>query len=111
MTEGERWARDALASLRAARFRPTAVAAFLVASQRRANETRARRAGLARQARAWSAIGAAAWAVPAAVGVQPLRGRAGPGLAWWGLTSLMLDWHLGMVETEEGEPRALGAAP
>jgi phosphatidylglycerophosphate synthase len=110
VTEGERWARDALASLRAGRFRPTAVAQFLLASQRRANETRARRPGLARQARAWTAIGAAAWAVPAALGAQPLRRRAGAGLAWWGLTSLMLDWHLGMVETEEGEPRALGAA-
>ncbi len=110
MTEGERWARDALASLRADRFGPAAIAAFLAASQRRANEIRAQRPALARQARAWSALGAAAWAMPAALGVQPVRRRAAPGLAWWALTSLMLDWHLGMVETEEGEPRALGAA-
>ena len=104
MTEGERWARDALADLRGARFAPAAVARFLVASQRRANANRARRPALARQARAWTAAGAAAWALP------PLRRRAPTGLAWWGLTALMLDWHLGMVETAEGEPRPLGPA-
>ena len=37
-------------------------------------------------------------------------GRSPRGLAWWGLTALMLDWHLGMVETESGEPRPLGPA-
>ncbi len=109
MTEGERWARDALAELRAARFTPAAIARFLGASHRRAAATRAARPALARQARAWSAVGAAAWAAPAALGVEPLRRRVVPGLTWWGLTALMLDWHLGMVETEEGEPRPLGA--
>jgi phosphatidylglycerophosphate synthase len=110
VTEGERWARDALAELRAARFEPAAVGRFLAASRRRAAETRAARPAVARQARRWSAVGAAAWAAPAALGVQPLRRRAVPGLAWWGLTALMLDWHLGMVETEDGEPRPLGPA-
>lgn len=31
-------------------------------------------------------------------------------LRWWGAVGLMLDWHLGMAETEGGEPRPLGAA-
>ncbi len=78
-----------------------AFARFLVASHRRAAENRARRPELAAQARRWSAVGAAAWLVV---------GRSPRGLAWWGLTVLMLDWHLGMVETESGEPRPLGPA-
>ena len=32
------------------------------------------------------------------------------GLAWWAAVALMLDWHLGMVETEDGRPRPLGPA-
>jgi len=36
-------------------------------------------------------------------------GRPGA-LRWWGAVGLMLDWHLGMAETEDGEPRPLGAA-
>ena len=110
MTDGERWAREALAELRAAHFTPAAVLRFLVASQRRANATRARRPALARQARAWTLVGTTAWVVPAALRVQPLRRRMRAGLAWWGLTALMLDWHLGMVESEDGEPRPLSAA-
>ena len=31
-------------------------------------------------------------------------------LTWWAATALMLDWHLGMFETEDGRPRNLGAA-
>jgi phosphatidylglycerophosphate synthase len=31
-------------------------------------------------------------------------------LAWWALTCLMLDWHLGMFETDDGRPRPLGPA-
>ncbi len=34
----------------------------------------------------------------------------GGGLAGWAITALMLDWHLGMVETEDGRRRALGPA-
>ena len=110
MTEGERWARDALAELRARDFAPAAVTQFLVASHRRARSTRAQRPELTKQARRWSLAGAAAWTVPAALNLQPLRRRSRQGLAWWALTALMLDWHLGMVETEDGEPRALGSA-
>jgi phosphatidylglycerophosphate synthase len=99
-TEGERWTREQLALLLDARFRPRAVAGFLAASQRRANDVRAARPELARQARAWSAAGAAAYVA---------TGHARD-LRWWAAVALMLDWHLGMLETPEGEPRPLGAA-
>jgi len=101
MTEGEVWAREALDSLRAEGVGPAAIARFLVASQRRADRNRVARPELAEQARHWTAFGAAAWL---------LVGRSARGLAWWGFTALMLDWHLGMVETESGSPRRLGPA-
>jgi CDP-alcohol phosphatidyltransferase-like enzyme len=110
LTEGERWARDELERLLAARFSPPAVARFLVASQRRAGEVRAARPELARRAWGWVALGGAAWVLLALAGVRPFRRRARAGLAWWALTAVMLDWHLGMVETEDGRPRQLGAA-
>jgi hypothetical protein len=71
MTEGERWAREALAELRERRSLPR----FLMASHRRAAATRARRPRLARQARAWSAAGAVAWTL------RPFRPHAPAGLA------------------------------
>jgi len=40
--------------------------------------------------------------------VAPVRPRTA--LAWWAATALMLDWHLGMFETEDGRPRDLSAA-
>jgi phosphatidylglycerophosphate synthase len=100
LTEGETWVREALAELREG----GSLSTFLLASHRRAATTRRQRQRLARQARAWSAAGALAWTLP------PVRSCAGPGLAWWCAVALMLDWHLGMVETEDGEPRMLGAA-
>ncbi|MCA1689388.1 MAG: hypothetical protein LC720_02775, partial [Actinobacteria bacterium] len=42
--------------------------------------------------------------------VEPWRRCWRTGLAWWTLTSAMLDWHLGMFETDGGTPRELGAA-
>ena len=110
LTEGERWAREELAALVAARFSPPAVARFLVASQRRANEVRRARPATARRAWAWSAAGGAAWATLALSGAQPFRRRLRESMAWWALVALMLDWHLGMVETEDGRARTLGAA-
>jgi phosphatidylglycerophosphate synthase len=104
LTDGERWTREQLAALLARRFSPPAVAGFLVASQRRTNAVRRERPALGRQARAWTAAGALAWLAP------PVRRHARAGLAWWALTALMLDWHLGMVETDDGEPRPLGTA-
>jgi hypothetical protein len=101
-TEGERWVRGALSDLRAAGYAPGAVAHFLAASQRRANATRRARPELARQSRRWLAAGAVAYA--------PLRVRRRSALAWWTGAALMVDWHLGMVETEDGLPRRLGPA-
>jgi hypothetical protein len=110
LTEGERWAREELERLKAARFSPGAVARFLGASGARTNAVRRSRPELARQAWEWMAAGGAAWAGLAVAGVQPFRRGARGGLAWWGATAVMLDWHLGMVETEDGRPRPLGAA-
>ena len=93
-----------------ARFSPAAVLRFLASSQRRAAEVGRRRPDLRRQSRCWLAAGAAAWALPAAAGVEPFRSRARGALMWWALTAVMLDWHLGMVETEDGRARPLGPA-
>ena len=60
--------------------------------------------------RAWIAIGASAWAALALAGREPYRRRCATFAAWWTLTWLMLDWHLGMLESEDGEPRNLAAA-
>jgi phosphatidylglycerophosphate synthase len=110
LTEGERWTRERLEELRGAGFTPLAICRFLLAARRRASEQRLARPTLARQARSWTALGALAWLALAAAGRGPFRRRLRSGLTSWGLTGLMLDWHLGMVETEDGRPRRLGAA-
>jgi phosphatidylglycerophosphate synthase len=110
-TDGERWTADQLGALRSARWRPGAQAAFLRAAQARTNSTRRARPALARQARSWILAGAAAW--PLLARLRPggvFRRVQGRGLTWWGLCALMLDWHLGMVETPTGRPVPLGAA-
>lgn len=109
-TEGERWVRDELAELREASFSPRAVGRFLVRSQRRADATRAARPDLARQEAAWLGTGALGYL---ALAVRPRSApRPGPAgaAAWWVACGLMLDWHLGMVETPDGRLRRLGAA-
>jgi phosphatidylglycerophosphate synthase len=83
---------------------------FLAASQRRANAERRARPATARRMRRWVGIGAGAWAAPALAGREPFRRRAGAFAAWWTLSWLMLDWHIGMLETEDGRPRDLGPA-
>jgi hypothetical protein len=110
LTDGERWTRQRLDELRDARFTPLAIGSFLAAARRRASEQRRARPTLARQARAWSAVGALAWLALAASGRGQFRARLSSALVWWGATSLMLSWHLGMVETEDGQPRRLGPA-
>jgi hypothetical protein len=97
LTEGERWAREELERLR---FTPASVARFLAASWRRSAEIRRARPELARRARIWMAVGGVLYVVAG-------RPRA---LAWWAATAGMLDWHLGMFETEDGRPRNLGPA-
>ena len=102
LTEGEQWARAELQRLLDRRFTPPAIAAFLHASQRRSNDVRRRHPERARRAAAWLTLGALAYV--------PARDRARRPAAWWAATALMLDWHLGMFETQQGEPRNLGPA-
>lgn len=109
-TDGERWAHEELRRLRERRGSPAAVAAFLLASRRRAGDVRRARPELARRARRWELLGAATWAVLALGGCEPFRRRVVSGLAWWAATSAMLEWHLGMVESDDGVPRNLGPA-
>src|SRR5206468_2495212 len=70
--------------------------------------TRRSRPLLARQSRRWGAYGALGWlaacrATPAITGIKL---RVLPGLAWWLVVWQMLDWHLGMAEGGNGQPRA-----
>ena len=109
-TEGELWTREQLTRLLAARFQPSAVARFILASQRRAARVRAARPDVARREIAWALVGAAGWLALAALDVRPFRGRVRAGLGGWAVTMAMLDWHLGMLETFDGRPRNLGWA-
>jgi hypothetical protein len=83
---------------------------FLVASQRRTNAQRRARPATARRMRRWIAFGAGTWAALALARREPFSRRAGAFAAWWALTWLMLDWHIGMLETEDGLARNLGPA-
>lgn len=105
LSEGERWAREAVDRLRARRFSAPGLVELLAASLARARRVRASRPELVSQSRRFGAIGLA--------GSVPLGPRAVVRwLGWWA----MLDWHLGMVESggfgpgrgleTDGEPRA-----
>lgn len=109
MTPGERWAQEELRRLRERGFTPSAIAAFLVASDARARVVRRERPELAGRARAWELTGAAAYALRAGAGGHGARDTV-QAAVWWAAVCLMLDWHLGMVESEDGEPRNLGTA-
>jgi phosphatidylglycerophosphate synthase len=109
-TEGELWTREQLEVLRERRFSPPAVAAFLIASQHRANDVRAERRELARQARRWTCVGAGASLALGLAGSGDARSRVQRRLVWWAASALMIDWHLGMVETPDGRPCLLGPA-
>jgi phosphatidylglycerophosphate synthase len=108
LTDGERWAADALSALREDRFSVPAIARFLRDSFDRAAATSSRRDPLKRQARRWSAINVGL--ALAARGRLATRGGGDPSihglLACCALQAAMLDWHLGMVEGLEGQPRA-----
>jgi phosphatidylglycerophosphate synthase len=110
-TDGERWTLAELARLRAGRWRPRAWNEFVWAAQVRANVTRRRRTRLARQEAIWITVGEGAWLVagrlPAASSLARTWRR---GAAWWAACALMLDWHLGMLETSDGQPVDLGVA-
>lgn len=110
LTEGERWTAQQLDELRRRRFAPAALRAFVAGSLRRSAAIRADRPRLVAQSRRWMAAGALGWTAPSLAGVEPFRRSLLAGLAWWGATCLMLDWHLGMFETPDGDPRPLGPA-
>ncbi len=109
-TAGERWARDELHRLRDLRFTPAAAIEFLGASQQRSRHTRRQRPELARRARRWEGIGAAATVAVAYSSRPRNEGFVLGACAWWATVALMLEWHLGMVESEDGEPRNLAPA-
>src|SRR4051812_6754443 len=99
LTEGEQWSRELLDRLRAERFSLDAWWRFFDDAFRRARVIRGRRPALVRQSRRWGFAGLAA-AVP--FGARPAASWA----LWWA----MLDWHLGMVEREDGSARPLAPA-
>lgn len=101
MTDGERWARELLAELGSARYRPRAWLRFLARSFARAAERRRERRREHRQALVLGVAGLCAWGAVAAAG-RPALALAGIG--WWSLVVLMLDWHLGMLERRDGSP-------
>jgi phosphatidylglycerophosphate synthase len=107
LTEGERWTVDALAELRAGRYRLRAWRRFLDRSLQRSAEARAARAEMAAQARRWAVIGGAAWIVAWHLSRRHacVRLNCAAGLAWWAAVWRMLDWHLGMAEGGDGMPR------
>lgn len=86
------------------------MARFLLASHRRAGEQRTARPQTARRIRRWIAAGAAARGALALARREPFARGTVAFAAWWALVWLMLDWHVGMVESEDGQPRNLGAA-
>ncbi len=100
MSEGEAWARELLAELRAQRYRPHAWLRFLAHSFERARANRQKRRYEHRQGLLLGAAGVAAWAAVASI--HPWLALAGA--LWWTLVIVMLDWHLGLLEDEHGRP-------
>lgn len=102
-----------LTALREARFTPTTISSFLRASYDRAALSRAERPGLAAQSRRWIVIGTLATLALREIAARQCKPvpQRNTMLAWLTLQALMLDWHLGMLETPSGERRdALSAA-
>jgi cardiolipin synthase (CMP-forming) len=105
VTEGEAWTCEILRELRADSYRPAAWVRFFARSLERARGTRRERRREHRQVLLAAAAGLLAWAV---VGVFDLW-LALAGVVWWLLVVAMLDWHLGMLEDDQGRPlRRLG---
>jgi cardiolipin synthase len=99
VTEGERWTRELLAELRDGRFSPPAWRRFLRESFARAREQRAAHPSAHRQVVLAGVAGLGGWGGVAAAG-RPMLGAVGA--AWWLAVALMLNWHLGLLETPEG---------
>jgi phosphatidylglycerophosphate synthase len=108
VTEGEAWARELLAELRAASFRPWAWVRFLRRSFVRAGERRRERSREHRSVLLLAAVGVAAWLL---AGLAVLGWDAAAGAGWWLAVCVMLDWHLGLLERPDGRPLGrVGAA-
>ena len=106
LTEGEIWTADALADLRRGDLRPTAWIGFLQSSFERSSAFRSENPVLVRQARLWAWVGGAAWlALCATTRGHSFSPRPTIGLLWWACCWAMLDLHLGMAETPEGDRR------
>jgi hypothetical protein len=111
LTDGERWCQIELTRLIDAGWHPVAWRRFIRAGFTRADVNRRRHPIASARARRWIAVGTGAWLLLA-------RGRPdGPfaaagrgGLVWWAVCGAMLDWHLGMLETEAGEAINLNGA-
>jgi len=100
VTEGEAWAEELLRELRSRRYRPRAWTCFLATSFARARAVRQQRRREHRQALLVGAAGLTGW-----VAVAPVRPwLALAGALWALLVTAMLDWHLGMLETDDGRP-------
>ena len=98
-------------SWRGCGWRPRPCLEFLKAAWIKAQATRRRRPELARQEAAWILAGFAGWLLAArSLPASPSARARARGLLWWAGCGLMLDWHLGMLETPEGRPVRLGAA-
>ncbi len=108
MTEGERWARDALQELRTRRYAPAAWFAFLGASFRRFGETRPAHRGAERQVVVLTGLGLAGAGL-LAVDYGAVAGAAA--VAWWLALLAMVELHLGMLERPDGTPLQTLAAP
>jgi cardiolipin synthase len=107
-TEGELWAQQALRELRHGKFAPAAWITFLRASFARAQLRRRQRQQAHREVMALGGAGLVGWI---AVGLAGRPALAALGAGWWLLASLMLDWHLGMLERPDGRPlQGLGVA-
>jgi cardiolipin synthase len=100
VTEGEAWAAELLRELRSHRYRPRAWTRFLAKSLARAHAVRQERRREHHQALLVGAVGLTAW-----VAVAPVRPwLALAGALWALLVTAMLDWHLGMLEDNDGRP-------
>ena len=99
MTEGEVWAGEVLAELRAGRYSPRAWVRFIRQSLVFARERRVDRSREHRTTLALGWVGLAAWL---GVGLAGRPWLAAAGAGWWIATTLMVDWHLGMLEDDAG---------
>lgn len=101
MTAGEAWTREVLSELRSSRYRPAAWRRFLTRSLERAADTRTLRLREHRRLVTLEALALAGWV---GVGVAGHPWLALIGAGWITLLLLMVDWHLGMLENDDGRP-------